>query len=254
MKLFNERDYEEALKILTLLKELDKTYIHLWYYYEGIIYYAQGETTNDSDKKQAFYFNAEISFQQATPYKSKPKDTDFLLGRTLYKEGKLKEAIIVFEKYTPCPENEEEFQEILSRIEQQPNNSLSLSQLLPRENHFLSNSQLIYNKYNNNEDLARRVSQLEVIVDKHEQEIAKIKTILQSANIPLTADINEQITKLKGIDPKLEDYYKCFNIALHNVCIAASAVSSGLVIPDSGHLERVKASSFAKWVCVILAT
>ena len=75
--------------------------------------------------------------------------------------------------------------------------------------------------------------------------------MLQSANIPLTADTNEQITKLKGIDPKLEEYYKYFNMALHNVCIAASAVSSGLVIPDSGHLERVSAFSLIKWVCYL---
>ncbi len=40
-------------------------------------------------------------------------------------------------------------------------------------------------------------------------------------------------------------------MALHNVCIAASAVSSGLVVPDAGHLERVSASSLIKWVCYL---
>ncbi|AFB30995.1 MULTISPECIES: hypothetical protein [spotted fever group] len=56
--------------------------------------------------------------------------------------------------------------------------------------------------------------------------------MLQSANVRYTADINNQIKELKVINPKLEEYYKCFSMALHNVCIAASAVSSGLVVPD----------------------
>ncbi|AFC73723.1 hypothetical protein MCI_04435 [Rickettsia montanensis str. OSU 85-930] len=54
--------------------------------------------------------------------------------------------------------------------------------------------------------------------------------MLQSANVGY-ADINNQIKELKVINPTLEEYYKCFNMALHNVCIAASAVSSGLVVP-----------------------
>ncbi|WP_410956485.1 hypothetical protein [Rickettsia koreansis] len=49
--------------------------------------------------------------------------------------------------------------------------------------------------------------------------------MLQSANVGYTTDINNQIKELKVINPKLEEYYKCFNMALHNVCIAASAVS-----------------------------
>ncbi|AJQ51400.1 MAG: hypothetical protein AB8U88_07470 [Rickettsia conorii subsp. raoultii] len=59
--------------------------------------------------------------------------------------------------------------------------------------------------------------------------------MLQSANVGYTADINNQIKELKVINPKLEEYYKCFNMALYNVCITASAVSSGLVVPDAGH-------------------
>ncbi|MGN7619838.1 MAG: hypothetical protein ACTJLN_04150 [Rickettsia amblyommatis] len=41
------------------------------------------------------------------------------------------------------------------------------------------------------------------------------------------------------------------NWRLHNVCITASAVSSGLVVPDVGHLERVSDSSLIKWVCYL---
>lgn len=75
--------------------------------------------------------------------------------------------------------------------------------------------------------------------------------MLASANISLIADINNQIKELQVLNPKLEEYYKHFNMALHNVCIAASAVSSGLVVPDSGHLERISASSWVKWVCYL---
>ncbi|WP_187145917.1 hypothetical protein [Rickettsia massiliae] len=46
--------------------------------------------------------------------------------------------------------------------------------------------------------------------------------MLQSANVRYTADINNQIKELKVINPKLEEYYN--SMALHNVCIAASAV------------------------------
>ncbi|WP_236682580.1 hypothetical protein [Rickettsia felis] len=73
--------------------------------------------------------------------------------------------------------------------------------------------------------------------------------MLVDANIPLTATINNQINGLKDINPRLEEYYKYFNMALHNVFIAASAVSSGLVVPDAGHLERVGPMYWAKIFC-----
>ncbi|WP_256621205.1 hypothetical protein [Rickettsia sp. TH2014] len=73
--------------------------------------------------------------------------------------------------------------------------------------------------------------------------------MLVDANIPLTITINNQINGLKDINPRLEEYYKYFNTALHNVFIAASAVSSGLVVPDAGHLERVGPMYWAKIFC-----
>ncbi|WP_193427897.1 hypothetical protein [Rickettsia australis] len=73
--------------------------------------------------------------------------------------------------------------------------------------------------------------------------------MLVDANIPLTATINNQINGLKVINPKLEEYYKYFNMALHNVFIAASAVSGGLLVPDAGHLKRVGPMYWAKILC-----
>ncbi|WP_233418941.1 hypothetical protein [Rickettsia tamurae] len=162
---------------------------------------------------------AVASLRQAAlyTYTSKPKDTDFLLGKAFYKAGKLSEAGTVLKKYKPCPENEKEFQEILSQITPELNkttNSLMLSR---------DSSQLT--SFNNKDshdiiEVSQKLNAVISIVVKHDQDIARheqatadIKKMLQSANIPLTADINEQITKLKGIDPKLEEYYKYFNMA-----------------------------------------
>ncbi len=254
----SKNEYEKTLNIFTLIKQY-KGFLHAYYYYyyEGFTYLCWGEHTNNITEQQPLYLKAVASLRQAALYtSSKPKDTDFLLGKAFWKAGKLSEAGTVLKKYKPCPEHEEEFQRILSQIPPEPNKTNN-SQLLPREND-LSKSQLIVS--NNNSDYVTREeynelksSMLELRQDVTEIKltIADVQKILQSANVGYTANINDQIKELKVINPKLEEYYKCFNMALHNVCIAASAVSSGLVVPDAGHLERVSASSLIKWVCYL---
>ncbi|MCC8419369.1 MAG: hypothetical protein LN590_07715 [Rickettsia endosymbiont of Glossina mortisans submortisans] len=154
----SKSEYKEALKIFTLIKQY-KGFLHAYYYYEGFTYLCWGEHTNNITEQQPLYLKAVASLRQAAQYTSKPKNTDFLLGKAFWKAGKLSEASTVLIKYTPCPEHEEEFQRILSQIPLEPNKTTN-SPLLPREND-LSKGQLIaLNKSNNNEELAKSVVML----------------------------------------------------------------------------------------------
>ena len=200
----SKNEYKEALKIFTLIKQY-KGFLHAYYYYEGFTYLCWGEHTNNITEQQPLYLKAVASLRQAALYtSSKPKDTDFLLGKAFWKAGKLSEAGAVLIKYTPCPEHEEEFQRILSQVTPKLNKTTN-SLMLSREND-LSKSQLIVS--NNNSDYVTREeynelksSMLELRQDVTEIKltIADVQKILQSANIGYTADINDQIKELKVI-------------------------------------------------------
>jgi len=260
LELLNEGEYDQALTNFTLIKQLDKSYIHIYYYYKGIINDIKGDDEGNLESKDNFYLAAADSFFEAAKYQDMPPDTYFLLGNTIYKAGKLNhnadklsKALSIF-KNNPYPlEKAGEVKKICSQIEQQFNNNSPMS--LRGSYLYNSNSQLI--ALNNSDCVTRqeynelKSSMLELRQDVTEIKltIADVKKMLVDANVPLTATINNQIRELKDINPKLEQYYKYFNMALHNVFVAASAVSSGLVVPDAGHLERVGPIYWAKIFC-----
>lgn len=183
----SKNEYKEALNKFTLIKQY-KGFLHAYYYYEGFTYLCWGEHTNNITKQQPLYFKAVASLRQAAQYTSKPKDTDFLLGKAFWKAGKLSEAGTVLIKHTPCPEHEEEFHRILSQIPPEPNKTTN-PPLLPREND-LSKSQLIaLNKSNNNEELAKSVAMLASRVTTLEHKVTDIELTI--------ADIKKNVSICK---------------------------------------------------------
>ncbi|AFC73724.1 hypothetical protein MCI_04440 [Rickettsia montanensis str. OSU 85-930] len=145
-----------------------KGFLHI-YYYKGITYLCWGEYYNNVEQTD-LYLKAVASLRQAALYTSKPKDTDFLLGKALYKAGKLSKAGTVLNKYISCPENEEEFQEILSQITPELNKTTN-SPMLSRDSSQLTS---FHNKDSHDIiEVSQTLNALISIIAKHDHDIAR---------------------------------------------------------------------------------